>query len=67
LFVKTLDALGAIRIIPFNEHEGEARRVVNVDARPGQLYLDSKLFVKTLDALGAIRIIPFNEHEGEAR
>ncbi|TCL73753.1 transcription-repair coupling factor [Rhizobium sp. BK251] len=34
-FGKILDALNTIRISPFNEHEGEARRVINLDARPG--------------------------------
>ncbi|MBB3453239.1 transcription-repair coupling factor (superfamily II helicase) [Rhizobium sp. BK313] len=34
-FAKVLDALDAIRISPFNEHEGEGRRVVSVDARQG--------------------------------
>ncbi|MDL2398657.1 transcription-repair coupling factor [Rhizobium mayense] len=34
-FAKALDAFNAIRISPFNEHEGEARRVVSVDARQG--------------------------------
>ncbi|AYG66233.1 MULTISPECIES: transcription-repair coupling factor [unclassified Rhizobium] len=34
-FGNALDALGAIRISPFNEHEGEARRVVSLDARQG--------------------------------
>ncbi|QND47155.1 transcription-repair coupling factor [Rhizobium lusitanum] len=32
---KALDAFNAIRISPFNEHEGEARRVINIDARQG--------------------------------
>ncbi|AYG59119.1 transcription-repair coupling factor [Rhizobium jaguaris] len=34
-FAKALDAFNAMRISPFNEHEGEARRVVSVDARQG--------------------------------
>ncbi|MQB43082.1 transcription-repair coupling factor [Rhizobium sp. ICMP 5592] len=34
-FGKALDAFNAIRISPFNEHEGEARRVINIDARQG--------------------------------
>ncbi|MBB4569594.1 transcription-repair coupling factor [Rhizobium leucaenae] len=34
-FTKALDAFNAMRISPFNEHEGEARRVVSVDARQG--------------------------------
>ncbi|NTJ64377.1 transcription-repair coupling factor [Agrobacterium rhizogenes] len=34
-FGNALDAFGAIRISPFNEHEGEARRVVSLDARQG--------------------------------
>jgi len=34
-FASTLDAFNAIRMTPFNEHEGEARRVVNIDARKG--------------------------------
>ncbi|AVA21538.1 MULTISPECIES: transcription-repair coupling factor [unclassified Rhizobium] len=34
-FAKALDAFDAMRISPFNEHEGEARRVVSVDARQG--------------------------------
>ena len=34
-FGKALDAFSAIRISPFNEHEGEARRVVSIDARQG--------------------------------
>lgn len=32
---KALDAFNAIRISPFNEHEGEARRVINIEARQG--------------------------------
>jgi transcription-repair coupling factor (superfamily II helicase) len=35
MFAATLDAFNAIRLSPFNEHEGEARRVVNVEARQG--------------------------------
>ncbi|WP_018900562.1 transcription-repair coupling factor [Rhizobium sp. 2MFCol3.1] len=35
-FSATLDAFNAMRITPFNEHEGEARRVVNLDARQGE-------------------------------
>ncbi|NLS06731.1 transcription-repair coupling factor [Rhizobium sp. P32RR-XVIII] len=35
-FAQTLDVFNAMRISPFNEHEGEARRVVNVDARQGE-------------------------------
>ncbi|WP_112941648.1 MULTISPECIES: transcription-repair coupling factor [unclassified Rhizobium] len=35
-FAATLDAFDAMRITPFNEHEGEARRVVNLDARQGE-------------------------------
>ncbi|MDR6670721.1 transcription-repair coupling factor [Rhizobium sp. 1399] len=35
IFARTLDAINAIRVSPFNEHEGEARRVVNLDARQG--------------------------------
>ncbi len=34
-FGKALDAFNAIRISPFNEHEGEARRVLNIEARQG--------------------------------
>ncbi|MBB3288819.1 MULTISPECIES: transcription-repair coupling factor [unclassified Rhizobium] len=34
-FGSALDAFGAIRISPFNEHEGEARRVIELDARQG--------------------------------
>ncbi|MFK0165495.1 transcription-repair coupling factor [Rhizobium sp. NPDC090279] len=34
-FGNALDAFSAIRISPFNEHEGEARRVVSLDARQG--------------------------------
>ncbi|NTF87158.1 transcription-repair coupling factor [Agrobacterium rhizogenes] len=34
-FGKALDAFDAIRISPFNEHEGEARRVLSIDARQG--------------------------------
>ncbi len=41
LFAKTLDALGAIRVSPFNEIEGEARRVVNIEARQGQRWARS--------------------------
>ncbi|SCW75833.1 transcription-repair coupling factor [Rhizobium mongolense subsp. loessense] len=36
IFAKTLDAFNTIRISPFNEHEGEARRVVNIGARQGE-------------------------------
>ncbi|PZM11323.1 transcription-repair coupling factor [Rhizobium tubonense] len=35
VFGQTLDAFNAIRLSPFNEIEGEARRVVNVEARQG--------------------------------
>ncbi|APO74789.1 transcription-repair coupling factor [Rhizobium etli 8C-3] len=35
-FAKVLDALNTMRISPFNEHEGEARRVVNIGARQGE-------------------------------
>jgi transcription-repair coupling factor (superfamily II helicase) len=34
-FAKMLDAVSALRLSPFNEHEAEARRVVNVVAREG--------------------------------
>ena len=34
-FGQALDAFNAIRISPFNEHEGEARRVLSIDARQG--------------------------------
>ena len=34
-FGNALDAFDAIRISPFNEHEGEARRVIELDARQG--------------------------------
>jgi len=34
-FGNTLDAFSAIRISPFNEHEGEARRVISLEARQG--------------------------------
>jgi len=34
-FAAMLDGRNAMRLSPFNEHEGEARRVVNVDARQG--------------------------------
>ncbi|MBB6487462.1 transcription-repair coupling factor [Rhizobium lusitanum] len=34
-FGNALDAFDAIRISPFNEHEGEARRVISLDARQG--------------------------------
>ncbi len=34
-FGNALDAFGAFRISPFNEHEGEARRVIELDARQG--------------------------------
>ncbi|MDE1992800.1 MAG: transcription-repair coupling factor [Rhizobiaceae bacterium] len=34
-FGRALDAFDAMRISPFNEHEGEARRVVSLDARQG--------------------------------
>ncbi|WP_349958239.1 transcription-repair coupling factor [Rhizobium sp. ZPR3] len=34
-FGNALDAFCAIRISPFNEHEGEARRVIELDARQG--------------------------------
>ncbi|MDL2409487.1 transcription-repair coupling factor [Rhizobium calliandrae] len=40
-FAKALDAFNAIRISPFDEHEGEARRVVSVDARQGQRWARS--------------------------
>jgi transcription-repair coupling factor (superfamily II helicase) len=36
-----LRARGAIRITPFNEHEGEARKVVSLDARPGMRWAKS--------------------------
>src|SRR5690606_38786599 len=35
-FSRDLDERAAIRLSPFNEHEGEARHVVTVDARTGQ-------------------------------
>lgn len=35
MFGATLDAFNAIRMSPFNEHEGATRMVVNVDARQG--------------------------------
>jgi len=35
LFSRTLDAFGAIRLTPFNEIEGENRKVVTVDAHVG--------------------------------
>ena len=34
-FARELDERNAIRLTPFNEHEGEARQVVTVEARPG--------------------------------
>ncbi len=34
-FGNALDAFGAVRISPFNEHEGEARRVIGLEARQG--------------------------------
>ena len=34
-FAHELDEHNAIRLSPFNEHEGEARQVVSIDARPG--------------------------------
>ncbi|MFJ6331570.1 transcription-repair coupling factor [Rhizobium sp. NPDC092011] len=34
-FGNALDAFGAVRISPFNEHEGEARRVISLEARQG--------------------------------
>jgi transcription-repair coupling factor (superfamily II helicase) len=34
-FAAELDALNAIRLSPFNEHEGEARHVVSIEARTG--------------------------------
>ncbi|EJL54433.1 transcription-repair coupling factor Mfd [Rhizobium sp. CF122] len=40
-FANTLDAFNAMRISPFNEHEGEARRVVNLDARQGERWARS--------------------------
>ncbi|NLR96042.1 transcription-repair coupling factor [Rhizobium sp. P38BS-XIX] len=40
-FGNALDAFGAIRISPFNEHEGEARRVVSLDARQGMRWARS--------------------------
>ncbi|TCU13059.1 transcription-repair coupling factor [Rhizobium sullae] len=43
IFAKTLDAFNAMRISPFNEHEGEARRVVNVDARQGERWARSNV------------------------
>ncbi|ULJ73360.1 transcription-repair coupling factor [Rhizobium gallicum] len=36
IFAKALDAFNTMRISPFNEHEGEARRVVNIGARQGE-------------------------------
>ena len=35
-FARDLDERAAIRLSPFNEHEGEARHVVTVEARAGQ-------------------------------
>ncbi|WLS02210.1 transcription-repair coupling factor [Shinella oryzae] len=35
-FARELDERAAIRLSPFNEHEGEARQVVTIEARPGQ-------------------------------
>nr|WP_314095271.1 transcription-repair coupling factor [uncultured Shinella sp.] len=35
-FARELDERNAIRLTPFNEHEGEARQVVTVEARTGQ-------------------------------
>ncbi|UNK36706.1 transcription-repair coupling factor [Shinella sp. H4-D48] len=35
-FARELDERSAIRLSPFNEHEGEARQVVTIEARPGQ-------------------------------
>ena len=35
-FARDLDEHAAIRLSPFNEHEGEARHVVTVDARAGE-------------------------------
>ncbi|MCD1264643.1 transcription-repair coupling factor [Shinella sumterensis] len=35
-FASELDERAAIRLSPFNEHEGEARQVVTIEARPGQ-------------------------------
>ncbi|WLS08533.1 transcription-repair coupling factor [Shinella sumterensis] len=35
-FARELDERAAIRLSPFNEHEGEARQVVAIEARPGQ-------------------------------
>jgi transcription-repair coupling factor (superfamily II helicase) len=32
---------GAVRLTPFNEHDGEARRVVSLDAHPGQHWAKS--------------------------
>lgn len=40
-FANTLDAFNAMRISPFNEHEGEARRVINLDARQGERWARS--------------------------
>ncbi|WP_411035480.1 transcription-repair coupling factor [Shinella sp. BYT-45] len=34
-FASELDARNAIRLSPFNEHEGEARHVETIEARPG--------------------------------
>jgi len=34
-FARELDTLDAIRLSPFNEHEGEARHVETIEARPG--------------------------------
>ncbi|MGF9691420.1 transcription-repair coupling factor [Rhizobium sp. 0TCS1.26] len=34
-FGAALDAVSAVRLTPFNEHDGEARRVVTLDARSG--------------------------------
>ncbi|UPA25858.1 transcription-repair coupling factor [Shinella oryzae] len=35
-FARELNERAAIRLSPFNEHEGEARQVVTIEARPGQ-------------------------------
>lgn len=40
-FSQTLDAFNAVRITPFNEHGGEARRVINIDARQGERWARS--------------------------
>ncbi|MFC3076066.1 transcription-repair coupling factor [Shinella pollutisoli] len=40
-FSRDLDERAAIRLSPFNEHEGEARHVVTVEARAGQRWARS--------------------------